>query len=325
MTWESRIGRRLKLRDLHILSVVVQWGSMARAASRLAMSQPAVSESIANLEAAVGVRLLDRTARGVEPTHYAHALLKRGHAAFDELMQGVRDIEYLADPTSGEIRVACGDTVAAGLLAPVIEDFTRAHPGVAFRIVATSAERLEFPEIRERVADVALARISRDFRQPELDVEFLFDDPARVVVGAASPWARRRKVALDALVDEPWTLTSDLAIRDLVVEAFTARGLAPPRERVSASSMLVRSRLLATGRYVTVMPQSVLDSNATAWGLAALPVDLGMKPMAVAAITLRRRTLSPVVQPFLAAVRAAVAHATAGTARGIPSRRGSRR
>ena len=79
--WESRIGRRLKLRDLHILSVVVQWGSMTKAASQLAMSQPAVSELIASLEATLGVRLLDRNPRGIEATFYAHALLKRGAAA----------------------------------------------------------------------------------------------------------------------------------------------------------------------------------------------------------------------------------------------------
>src|SRR6476660_5738666 len=109
--WESRIGRRLKLRDLHILAAVVQWGSMARAASHLAMSQPAVSESIASLEDALRVRLLDRSTRGVEPTLYARALLKRGHVIFDELRQGIRDLEFLANPKIGEVRVAAGDTL----------------------------------------------------------------------------------------------------------------------------------------------------------------------------------------------------------------------
>lgn len=86
--WENRIGRRLRLRDLHILSVVVQWGSMAKAATHLAMSQPAVSEAIASLEATLRVRLLDRSSRGIEPTIYARALMKRGDAVFDELREG---------------------------------------------------------------------------------------------------------------------------------------------------------------------------------------------------------------------------------------------
>src|SRR5690606_7674100 len=89
--WDGRIGRRITLRDLHILSQVVRRGSMAKAATELATSQSVVSDSVANLESALGVRLLDRTARGVEPTIYAAALLKRGHAAFDELRQGIKD------------------------------------------------------------------------------------------------------------------------------------------------------------------------------------------------------------------------------------------
>ena len=80
--WESRIRRRVTLRDLHVLSSVVRWGSMAKAASHLAMSQSAVSESIAHLEDAIRVRLLDRTPHGIEPTIYAETLLKRGDVIF---------------------------------------------------------------------------------------------------------------------------------------------------------------------------------------------------------------------------------------------------
>src|SRR5205823_10229157 len=105
--WESQIGRRLKLRDLHVFFTVVQRGSMAKAAQQLGVSQPAVSEVIADLEYALGVKLLDRRPHGVEPTMYGDALLRRGTVAFDELKQSVRDIEFLADPhwRRGEIRL----------------------------------------------------------------------------------------------------------------------------------------------------------------------------------------------------------------------------
>src|ERR1700682_1109955 len=93
--WESQIGRRLRLRDLHVFFTVVQHGSMAKAAAQLGVSQPAVSEVIADLEHALGVRLLDRTTHGAEPTEFGRALLKRSIAAFDELRQGIKDIEFL--------------------------------------------------------------------------------------------------------------------------------------------------------------------------------------------------------------------------------------
>ena len=302
--WESRIGRRLRLRDLHILSAVVQWGSMARAATHLAMSQPAVSESIANLEGALRVRLLDRSPRGIEPTLYAHALLKRGHVVFDELREGIRDIEFLADPTSGEVRVACGEMLAAGLLPAAIDRLSRRHPKIVVRVVRATTAALEIRELRERRADVMLARMPRTFAAEDLDIEILYDDPHRVVAGTRSRWARRRKIVLAELVNEPWIYTPNEVVGAMIAEAFKAHGLDVPRETVSAGSILLRKHLLATGRFLSVLPSSVLRYNAKQWSLKALPVDLGVKPRAVAIVTLKNRTVSPVVQVFAEHVRA---------------------
>ena len=302
--WESRIGRRLKLRDLHILAAVVQWGSMARAASHLAMSQPAVSESIANLEDALRVRLLDRSTRGVEPTLYANALLRRGQVVFDELRQAISDLEFLANPAVGEVRVACGDTMAAGLLPEVISQLSRRHPKIVVRVVQANAETLDFRELRERRVDLALARTARSFAEDDLDVDILFDEQHRIVVGASSPWARRRKITLAELVDEPWIFASNRVIRELISEAFKARGLEIPQERVSASSILLRNHLLSTGRFLTILPDSVLRYNAKRWSLKALPIDLGVKLRSAVIVTLKNRTVSPVVQLFIEHVRA---------------------
>ena len=112
MEWESRLGRRFRLRDLYILSTVVQRGSMARAASLLRMSQPSISEAIAKLEHTLRVRLLDRGPRGIEPTIYATALLKRGTVVFDELREAIKDVDFLADPAKGEVRVGCPEALA---------------------------------------------------------------------------------------------------------------------------------------------------------------------------------------------------------------------
>ena len=128
VSWEDRIGRRLKLRDVHILLTVVQSGGMAKAAERLAVSQPVVSKTITDLEHTLGVRLLDRSRKGVEVTPYGRALLDRGVAAFDELRQGVKEIEFLSDPTAGEVRMAGTPPMVLGLLPAVIDRLRRQHP-----------------------------------------------------------------------------------------------------------------------------------------------------------------------------------------------------
>src|SRR5947207_12772400 len=107
MQWNNRVGRRLKLRDLHILLAVVQCGNMSKAARQLSVSNPVVTKAVADLEHTLGVRLLDRSPQGVELTVYGRALLDRSVIVFDELRQAVKHIEFLANPTAGAIRIAC--------------------------------------------------------------------------------------------------------------------------------------------------------------------------------------------------------------------------
>jgi DNA-binding transcriptional LysR family regulator len=133
--WENRIGRRLKLRDLHILATVVQWGSMAKAATQLAMTQPAISSAIANLEDVLRTRLLDRSSKGVVPTIYANALLKRGLVVFDELRQGVKDIEFLSNPTIGEVRIGCSESLMPGFLSAIIDRLSHRYPEIVVHVV----------------------------------------------------------------------------------------------------------------------------------------------------------------------------------------------
>jgi DNA-binding transcriptional LysR family regulator len=302
--WEHRIGRRVRLRDLHILSAVVRWGSMAKAASHLAMSQSAVSEAIANLEDALRVRLLDRSPQGITPTIYANALLKRGHAVFDELRQGIRDIEFLAEPTKGEVRIACPELLSAGLLPATIDRLSRRYPKIVVRVAQMDTTTLEFRELQERKVDLMLARIGKTFTDDDIDIEMLLDDPHFVVACTNSPWARRRKITLAELVDEPWIFPPNQVVMSLIKEAFEAHGLQVPPESVCASSILLRNQLLATGRFLTFLPDSVLRYTAKQWSLKTLPVDLRIKPWPIAILTLKNRTLSPVVQLFIEHLRA---------------------
>src|ERR1700704_727541 len=158
--WESQIGRRLRLRDLHVFHTVVQQRSMAKAAVALGVSQPAVSEVIADLEHALGGRLPNRSPKGMEPTQYGDALLKRSIAVFDELKQSVRDIEHLADPTRGEIRIACPLAIAFTVIPHIIERFVKKYPRVIlhFDEVASASATRDFRELRERKHDLILGR-----------------------------------------------------------------------------------------------------------------------------------------------------------------------
>src|SRR5215467_3384310 len=206
--WDSRIGRRVRLRDLHVLFAVVQHGSMAKAGAHLHMSQSAVSQAIAAIEHTLGVRLLDRTSRGVEPTIYGHALLRRGQAAFDELRIGVKEIDSLADPGAGEVRIACGEAHSAGVLPHIIECLLQRYPRIRLDLT-DSAGAGDYSLLLERKVDIQLSLLVKPLEREmakEFDTEILYHDHFCLAVGAQSPWARRRKIDLAELVGERFVM-----------------------------------------------------------------------------------------------------------------------
>src|SRR6476646_2256307 len=205
MRWNDRIGRRIKLSDLHVLLAVAQSGSMAKAAKDLAMSHPVVSRSISDLEHTLGVQLLERNVRGVTLTQYGRAMLSRSNAAFDELRLGVKDIEFLADPSAGEVRIGGTGPLIASFASSVVERLQRQYPRMVFHVVTGNADAL-LADLNERQLDLLILRRIGPFVEDEVCFEVLYDNPYFVAAGADSPWARRRRVELADLIDELWVL-----------------------------------------------------------------------------------------------------------------------
>ena len=300
----ERIERRLKLHDVRVLMSVVEAGSMHKAAERLATSQPAVSRAIAELEHALGVRLLDRSPSGIEPTQYGYAIIKRGLAVFDELRQGVKDIEFLADPGAGELRIGCSEQAAAGPVLAVIDRLTRRHPRMVFDVV-TGPVLTVLRDLAERRVELVIQRIVESVDRDDLAVENLFDDDIVTVAAMQNPWTRRRRIELAELVNEPWTLPpADTGIGAFAIEAFRARGLKPPRTTVITYSMHMRNKLLATGRFLTMWSRHTLMFLGKHPSLRALPVKLDNASGTIAIITLKNRTLSPLAELFIKTIRA---------------------
>ncbi len=258
MQVSDRIGRRMKLHDLHVLMAVVQAGSMNKAAALLHTTQPAVSRSITELEHTMGVRLLDRTPRGVEPTEFGRALLDGGTAMFDELRLAVKNIEYLADPTAGEVRIACNPSLATRFLPTVIDRISRRHPGIAFRVLVKQAEFIH-RDLIERNVDLLVARRVPDLEGARFDFEFLFAKSYVVAAGSQNPLVRRRRIKLAELIDEPWTLPpAENALGVVAREAFRVAGLPYPFTTLITAAPDMRISLLATGRFLSMFPDSVL-------------------------------------------------------------------
>jgi DNA-binding transcriptional LysR family regulator len=303
MAFDDHVSRRIKMSDLRMFLVVVERGSMSKAASVLNISQSAVSKALGELEHTLGVRLLDRNPQGVVPTLYGRALLNRGVAIFDELQQGVKDIEFLADPSAGEVRIGVAPPLV-GFLSVVIERLSEQFPKMVFDVVERDSTALQNGDLRERKIELVLGRIASPFDDERFSADVLFDDHVLIIAGAMNPCARRRKLTLAELANEAWIVPPPTGLAGMqAVEIFRAHGLPAPRATVVANSTRLRDRLLATGRYLAVAPSVELRFGDNSTPLKVLPVNLRVAPRPIGIVTVKNRTLSGAAKVFIDTAR----------------------
>ena len=301
MNFSELVGRRLKLQDLYVLTTVAEAGSMGKAAQRLNTTQPAVSRAIADLEHTIGVRLLDRSRHGVEPTTYGRALLHCAAAVFDDLRQGVRNIEFLSDPTFGEITIGGHEAIIAGLLSTVLLRLRRRYPGITIHLRHAARLADQYRELRERNVDLVLGRLAATSEE-DIETQILYEDRIFVLAGLPSRWSTRRKIDLAELADEPWGLpSSDSLAGSLIAEAFRVQKISL-RSAATGSPHLLLS-LLARGPFLVTVPESVLKFGANLPPHKVLPVELPVPPWPLGVMTLKNRTISPVAQLVLDSAR----------------------
>jgi DNA-binding transcriptional LysR family regulator len=301
--WDDRIGRRLRLKDLHTLQTIAEVGSMAKASSRLALSQPAISKAIADMERTVGAALLDRTSRGVELTEGGRLLVSRTRAVFDELRQGLTDIAQMSDPAQGVVRIGTTEPVTA-VVSEIIGHLVGKYPGIKYHIVVGDRDALEHA-LRERTLDVALTRWAPSPIADDLVTEVLFRSSLAVMADRRHPLLRRdRKLKLADLMEAQWTLSPpDSFLGRTGADLFRRHNLALPPTVVTTISIYMRLNLLASSQFITLLPMQILRHRSSSAWLRALNVDLGDTAAPIAELTLKGRRAGGAVKLFRQACR----------------------
>lgn len=304
MKWTDRIGRRIKLRDLHIALAVAEAGSMTRAAEVLAVSYPVVSKTISDLERTLGVKLFDRSISGAEPTHYGRALLQSGVAVFDEIRKGLQQIEFIKQPDAGEVRIGSSIVTDAGLLPAIIERFSQEFPRAVIQVLMENIAVQQYDNLRNRNVELVLGRIPVAMNEPDLIAETLFDEPMMVAAGLESPWLKRRNLRLADLMGEPWVLAQPGSLaRSLHDGVFQMSGLEPPSATAMTVSLHLYVRLIETGRWLGLVPASVMRFGGKQLRIKLLPVKTPSPPAPVGLITVKGRTLTPLAERFIECTR----------------------
>ena len=313
MEWDERIGRRLTLRDLRILMTAVDVGSVSKAAAHLGVSQPAISKTITQIERAVGVQLVKRSSRGIEPTDHGRALLARSRAAFRELQVGIEAMDDRSNPKSGELGIAGNQVALAGIVPTIINRLYAQHPGIVFNVLQAQTFADQVRILEEEKAELVVCRIALPLTTEHLRLIELFTDDFVVVAGPRHRWGRRKRILLSELVNEPWTFPPPETVTgQSMAQIFRSQGLEQPQVNVAASSVQLHQRLVLEGDFLTFFPTSLARAIP---GLHILPVPLELEPQSVGILTLKYRTESPLARLFIDEAKAASRHFDAGVGR----------
>jgi DNA-binding transcriptional LysR family regulator len=288
----------LEIRQLRQFLAAVDFANLGRAAESLGITTPAISKSLANLEAELGARLVDRGPKGVSPTVFGISLARHARALLAEVRHARDDIELLQG--AGQGRIAVGGAASAGstLLVRAIAALSSDRPGVRIEVTGGRHEAL-IDDLRNGVLDVVVTGFGAGPADPGLHERVLAEDTYAVVVRGEHPLSRRRNIRLEELMHYPWVVASNIA--EVVpgwVREFTDQGLTPPNPAISSDSYLFIKSILGEGDFISVLPRDIVSATEDGRAFAILNIDgIGWRRR-VRAVTRARGTRPPAVGFF---------------------------
>ncbi|SFM11053.1 LysR substrate-binding domain-containing protein [Variovorax sp. OV329] len=265
---------RLQLRHLRCLATVGQERNLVRAAKALALTQPAVSKTIAELEDIVGRQLLVRRRRGVDLTAAGEVLLRHSVATLRGLREG---LSLALDEAEGEqLRVVVGalPNMAAGLLPEAIALLSRTHPQLRARVVSGTNAQL-MTQLRQGEIDLVVGRLAQPSAMVDLSFLQLYSEPLLLVARPGHPLAGRSAPPLSSLADYPLVVPvkQGTLVRDTADAFLFARGNALPGAVIEATDTSFALGLLRRTDAIWFAPKGAADSALALGELVRLDID----------------------------------------------------
>lgn len=299
----ERLVRVLKLQELRAITEIAASGSILAAAASLGSTQPALSRMLAAAESKLGVRLFERLARGVRPTIFGEAVLRRATAVFGEIRGTADDIASLNGLSRGTVSIGAMPLAAAGLVPEALQRVVRGRPGVRATVLEGNPEFL-LNELRTRRIDIILGRLSLAAGDRDLDTEVLFDEQLVAIAASAHRLQGRRRLRLTDLADESWILPpADTAFYIQVAAMFGRAGMAEPASQIRTLSVPLNFVTVMRTGCVSIVPRSVLLLGFVPPEIRPLPVVIPPTPGPVGFIRLAGVGETPMLHEFMQCTR----------------------
>ncbi len=302
---ERWITRKFRLRHVELIAELHDCGSILKAARRLSLTQPTVTKALRDVESTLGVRLFERSNRGLEPTAYGEIFARHAKIVLAQLRHAAEELESLRAGYSGKVTVGTLLAASASILPDAIAMLKKQRPAVAISVVVGTYDIL-MPSLLVGDLDMVLGRLPDEGRSRALVYEEFYAEPICVVARRGHPLARKRRLSLRELANQPWLLPlPETALRRQIERAFVEADAPLPRNVIESVSILTNRALLRKSDCIGVMPYHVALDDVELGLLAILPVKLKSIETPVGAILRAPGKLPPAAAALLDCLRLA--------------------
>lgn len=242
----------MEIEQLQYFKTVATMQHMTRAAEVLAISQPALSKSIANIEQHLGVPLFNREGRSIYLNRFGELFLQSVNVILDEYDRIKEEFEDIIKPGSGEVSFGFIHTLGMEIVPELIASTSEAFPNMQFSLTqATSLSLLK--RLEEGAIDLCLSQ-KIESRVIEIETEELFVEELFVIVPTTHPLAQQDAVKYDEVKNEPFiAIKKGNSLRQLVDELFLEQGIVL-NTTFAAEEMHTVAGFVGAGMGISVIP-----------------------------------------------------------------------
>jgi DNA-binding transcriptional LysR family regulator len=265
--------RRIRLRHLEVLLTIARHGSLTAAATALGITQPAVSQWLADIEAAAGVRLFDR-GRRLRATPLAAPILAHAERVLQDARRALAEVHALRSGGAGRVRIGAMSVAVAALVPAAVLRLRERSPGIEVSLVQDIAAALWLPFERDEL-DLLVTRLDARALASGLPHRRLFEDRHQVVCAVNHPLARRRRVSWRDASRYPWLMPpAGTPLHEALSATFSAAGVPLPPVLLTSTSMGANARLLQDSDALGVQSGAVAAESVAQGLVATLPLRL---------------------------------------------------
>jgi DNA-binding transcriptional LysR family regulator len=281
LDWYVRAN--LKLRHLQLLVALDDYRHLGKVAAMLNVTQPALSKTLSELQAGLGVKLFERTGRGLRPTDCASVLIRHARKMLHDLAEAGDELHAVATGTARRVRVGTQPAAASWLLPRALVAMKKQAPEAAIFVREATMDLL-LTELRVGNLDAIVGTLPSRRSASDLEEKALFDDATGLVVRPGHPLLAVRNPGWNDVAAWPWVLPPlESLLRQPLLAAFDANGVEPPTNYVETLSLNVALQYLQASDAVGTMPVTVAGRFAAAGQVVLLPLRLTglMRPVGV--------------------------------------------